>query len=76
MPELRLFYDFLLSGENDGFEWQIAGHMTASGTYYALVKVGSTVKITRDCETVEGARDAGRQLLVDTLAELVDVYHG
>ena len=64
---------FMLTGENDGFQWSIQGRKSVDNRYYALVQVGSTKKVTNNTYvTQEAAKDAGCQLMADLLAELVD----
>ena len=64
---------FMLTGTTDGLPWSIQGRESVDKRYYALVQVGNTKKVTNNTYvTQEAAKDAGCQLMADTLAELLD----
>lgn len=64
-----------LSGVSEGFAWKVSVQKTASGEFYALVKVGSTVRITHNFMLAESARDAGCFEMSDMLAEKMEESH-
>ena len=59
-----------LKGKEKWIEWSVFVYLNASGEYYALAKVGSTVRITSNQQKDIAARDEGCQLVADMFAEL------
>lgn len=68
--------DPLLHGITDGFEWSIRIRVSFEYRFYAFVQVGSVYSVTTETYKLEErAKAAGRQLVADTLAELLDADH-
>jgi hypothetical protein len=64
---------FSLHGQDKcGLAWYIDGYQRRGGAFYALVQVGSTKKLSEDFDSPGAAKEAGVQLVADTLAELVE----
>lgn len=67
---------FLIVGTTGLFQWRIESRVSVDGRYFASVQVGTMIKVTYyTYHTYEEAKDAGCQLLADTLAELEDLVN-
>ena len=62
-----------LSGKTEeGIEWSVEVKESGADSFRAVVKVGSTVKAIGKFVNPVSAKNAGCQLVADTLAELTD----
>ena len=63
-------------GKTDGFHWSVQCVEAVDGRVFAHVQVGTTIKITpKTYKDEDQAKEAGRQLRDDTLAELEDLVN-
>lgn len=64
-----------LNGENYGFEWSVNVYMSQRGGFFAVVKVGSTVRTTDYYIDRYHTKDVGCLLMADMLDEKLEASH-